>query len=468
VNPNRVTEKLCRTGETERVEFVASPDAQDAVARAVCALLNGNGGTVLVGVDENGAVVGEFSDQQAAALRGFLNASIVPHALHTVSVDGTASGSVLSVDIPAGRDRPYVFDGSVYVRRGLRTTKADAMTMQAMVEAKAREIERWERRPVIEIAADDLDWALLDETVRRAQDRRGYAFRDVSNRELVLMDLGLLRSGQLTNAADVLFGRRASLHHPQTRVRAVCYESGKGEAYIDEQLLEGPAFHVLESALAFLRRHVSIAAEFPDGRLRRRSRPQYPFQSLREGLVNALVHRDYASFSGGVCVSVYPDRVEIWNSGHLPEGITVSELRRETHASVLVNPDIGHVFYLNELMERVGRGTFKIVQECLSLGMKPPQWKDEASGVRLRLFAAPRPKEGTHARLNERQLALLRGMAAGQSIRTREYVDGDAAGVTERQARRDLAELQEAGYLGREGAGPTTAYRRTEKDLESG
>ena len=72
---------------------------------------------------------------------------------------------------------------------------------------------------------------------------------------------------------------------------------------------------------------MAIGAEFPEGSLARQSRSQYPFASLREGLVNALVHRDYASFSGSVAVSIYPDRIEFWNAGGLPKGISVRDLQ---------------------------------------------------------------------------------------------------------------------------------------------
>lgn len=253
-----------------------------------------------------------------------------------------------------------------------------------------------------------------------------------------------------------------AIRHPQTRLRAVRYETDRSDNFIDEQLYEGPALILVEEAMTFLKRHIPIAAQFKAGQLSRESRPEYPFSSLREGLVNALVHRDYAAFSGGVSVSIYPGRVEIRNSGHLPVGITPSKLRAVTHDSILVNPDISHVFYLHELMERVGRGTFKIVQECREMGMKPPEWRDEPTGVRLTLFAAKR-ETASVVKPNERQAALLNSLSPGERIRTPEFLKRFGAGVSERQARRDLKELEETGFLERIGAGPTTEYARTEK-----
>jgi ATP-dependent DNA helicase RecG len=220
----------------------------------------------------------------------------------------------------------------------------------------------------------------------------------------------------------------------------------------------------LEEAMTFLKRHVAIAAEFRLGQLSRETRPQYPFNSLREGLVNALVHRDYAAFSGGVSVSIYPGRVEIWNSGRLPLGLTPDKLLASTHDSILVNPDISHVFYLQELMERVGRGTFKIVQECKELGMQQPEWRNAVSGVRLTLHAAT-GQLSMPIELNGRQMAVLNQVNTGQSIRLNEFLERFGGGISERQARRHLHDLVNAGFLEITGAGRTTSYKRTDKEL---
>jgi ATP-dependent DNA helicase RecG len=262
----------------------------------------------------------------------------------------------------------------------------------------------------------------------------------------------------------VLFGSKVASRHPQTRMRAVRFATDRAEDFLDEQLYEGPAFKLLELAMDFLKRHVPISSEFREGQLQRESKPWYPFSALREGLVNALVHRDYAAFSGSVSVNVYPDRVEIWNTGKLPRGLSPRDLLLTSHSSILVNPDIGHVFYLHELMERVGRGTYKIAQECRDLGMRLPEWKNVGAGVRLTMFAA---KAGapTSFDLNERQKELLSTLQPGDQIRVAEFVVRFGHGITDRQSRRDLKDLEGYGFLVRHGAGSKTTYQRTKQML---
>ena len=117
--------------------------------------------------------------------------------------------------------------------------------------------------------------------------------------------------------------------------------------------------------------------------------PCFPESAVREALMNALVHRDYTSPAGGVAIHIYPNRLEIWNSGALPEGVTDESLR-QGQISVLRNPDIAHVLYLRGYMEKAGRGSVLILQECERCGLPEPQWESDPNvGVTLTLFSAP-------------------------------------------------------------------------------
>jgi ATP-dependent DNA helicase RecG len=460
---NRFTDQLLSEGESRQLEFKASVEPIDAIAKTVCAFLNTNGGVVIVGVDGDGTPNGLADQTQCKALDDFLHRTITPKVLFDVSIDETTGGNVITVSVPAGTDRPYVFEGAVYIRKGSATQAADASALRELVETSSQSPKRWERRPSSGLTIEDVDRELVAETVRRAQDGRGVQFENAKDSTSVLAQLSLLQTGQLTNAADVLFGKKVAQRHPQTRLRAVCYATDRADDFLDEQLYEGPAFRLLEDAMAFLKRHLAIAAEFREGQLTRESKPKYPFNSLREALVNALVHRDYAAFSGSVSLSIYTDRIEIWNTGKLPRGISPRDLMQASHSSILVNPDISHVFYLHELMERVGRGTYKIAQECRDFGMRLPEWKNVGAGVRLTLFQA---KAGMPTiSLNDRQQELLAIIKPREEIRVPEYVERFGHGITDRQARRDLADLENSGFLVRRGAGPKTTFERSEKPL---
>ncbi len=108
--------------------------------------------------------------------------------------------------------------------------------------------------------------------------------------------------------------------------------------------------------------------------------------AIREGIVNAFAHRDYSSFSGGIKVEISPVRLQIWNSGSLPDGVDADKLQ-QGHISVLRNPDIAHALYLQGYMEKLGRGSVLIRQACEENGLAPPVWYSEGiSGVTLTFF----------------------------------------------------------------------------------
>ena len=278
----------------------------------------------------------------------------------------------------------------------------------------------------------------------------------------MLRHLGLIGSLGLTQGADVAFGREPARRHPQVRARVIKYSTDKtGDLFETDVWFSGPIASTLRECVSAVRANVRLQSRFGADDLRRGNQAEYSLQALREGIVNAFAHRDYASFSGGVTVSIYPDRIEIWNSGRLPKELSASDLRRN-HRSLPGNPDLVHVLYLRNLMERTGRGTQMIIQECKLRGAPLPRWEDRPSGVTLTLFAAPLREPG-FVGLNARQEKLLGSLRPGDALSPAIYRAECARDITARQARRDLIALEELGFLVRLGAGAATAYRRSEK-----
>jgi ATP-dependent DNA helicase RecG len=427
--------------------------------------LNGKGGDIFCGVSDGGEIVGVLDAPGAAdRLRKHLQEAITPHApLLSVTVDDEDGRSIVTIEIPAGTQGPYVYEGAAYIRRGTATQAADAATLHRLLQAAAVATELWEKRVSTALEYADLDTGELEALLKEAAKAGRFVFEKPGNRLDVLRQLGLTRGGQFTQAADVLFARNPALRHPQIRTRATCFEEDKGsDRFLDDKVFEGPLVQMLERAEKFILRNMRTVVSFRGKGLQTDDRAEYPLEAIREGLVNAMAHRDYASFHGGVAVRLYPSRLEIWNAGHLPSPLKPGDLKRN-HPSIPVNPDIVHVLYIRGYMNRIGRGTQKIVNLCREHGLKSPSWRDDSTGVTLTLFAQA-GGHGYAGSLNPRQEALLAKIKPGEEIRPGEYQRQYAEGVTERQARRDLTELEDANLLERVGAGATTRYRRTERD----
>jgi ATP-dependent DNA helicase RecG len=187
-----------------------------------------------------------------------------------------------------------------------------------------------------------------------------------------------------------------------------------------------------------------------------------PWSALREGVINALIHRDYAAFDGGVSISLYPDRIEIWNSGRLPDGLTVADLKAG-NISRPRNPDMAHLFFVRGFIERLGIGGRRIVTQCREAGLPEPTWELPGGGVLLTLRLRQPSPSHSRQELSRRQASLLAETKPGERFTSGEYHRRFAAGVSERQARQDLIELVNAGLLVRIGSGRSTFYERTER-----
>jgi ATP-dependent DNA helicase RecG len=436
--------------ESRHFEHLPAGAPLGEVAQAVCAFLNAEGGTVLV---ESGShSVTSLLENIDAELREKLH----PQALWSVTPIERGGAGYYLVDVPAGRDRPYTVDGTIYLRKDAATATASPDEIRGLVEGGFRETERWERRLIPGAGLNRLEEGVIFGVARRAREQRNLSLGD--NSESILTALSLFRDGMITNAAEVLFGSNPAQQFPQVRARVTVYATDKGGDLLDNRPFEGPAFLMLDEVFAMLRQHLSVSATFKEG-LQRTDRPAYPEAALREGLVNAFVHRDYANFSGGISVDVYPGKLVIWNSGSLPPGLKIGDLTRE-HPSMPRNPDIAQVFFLHGFMERIGRGTQKIVSACTEAGLPWPKWKVDDTGVTLTFFAKPRKDA---MKLNLREQKILGDLKPGETIRLPEYCE--RLTVSERQGRRDLGDLVDGGWLEREGDGPATVFRRTSKEL---
>jgi ATP-dependent DNA helicase RecG len=451
-----------KQGENAATEFISSSESVDAIGKTVSAFLNTAGGTILCGVASKGAVLGvpEPAEDLAKKIEEDLHQSITPSSLFTVTVDDVDDVPIIIIEVPMGKDQPYVYGNAIYVRSGASTKLAGPMQLNTMVHERAETPERWERRLSPSMTIEDLD---LDEVREMSSitSKGELKFRPDDEPTEVLRTLALWRPEGFTQGGDVLFSKVPGVRHPQCKIQLIRFNTDKvADAYDQYEWFDGPLVRIASKLFQALGDLNPSRAKFTDETLERADYNLYSMAALREALVNAVVHRDYTSYSGGVKVSVYPSRIEFWNSGRLPRQIKTSDLKTD-HPSIPTNPDIANVFRLRGLMERTGRGTLKIVAACGDLGAPAPKWRDQPSGVTLTLFAAT-PKAALQFQLNERQRAYVDNTEAGDKISPAEFSTRYAADVSPRQARRDLTELEEFGFIRREGSGPATRYRRLE------
>ena len=375
--------ELLSLGESDNIELHNSFDSYD-ICESICSFLNTKGGFVVCGLTHPPTL--ERIERWKQEIEERIENSIHPHAPVFVSISSVANKQTLIIEVPEGRDKPYEFAEKVYIRRNNRPASADIGLIKEMIFSSQVAPTRWERMFSDEITVDDLS----SDELKRLFDKMPYGNDLTLQRHLE--KLSLLRQGRLTNAADILLTDDPAVRHPQSRVRAVCYTKKTASKYQDIKKFEGPVIQLIEDILKFIERNTASQAVFSENSAQRQMIPQYPTNAIREGLVNAFAHRDYASYGGGIRVEISPEKLTIWNSGSLPEGVSLTSLQKG-QISVLRNPDIANYLHLHGYMEMLGRGSVLIQEECKNANLPVPEWQADEAGVTLTFFASDTSSE---------------------------------------------------------------------------
>ena len=225
---------------------------------------------------------------------------------------------------------------------------------------------------------DDLDKEKIKWFVGVAREQRRFPLQySEDNVHSILSSLHLINDSEgVTNAALLLFARDVQKWFPASSVKCAQFYGTKMEKPIlSQQIYDGSVFEVVDKAVDFVLSRI-------DARVGERTKSaqvdvsyELPVQAVTEAIVNAVVHRDYAS-TGSVQVMLFKDRLEVWNPGRLPQGITVVNLSQE-HRSIPVNPILARPVYLAGYIEQLGTGTTDLIKRCQDLGLRRPEFRQD-------------------------------------------------------------------------------------------
>jgi len=369
--------QLVAQGEGPTLEFKRSTKTLKAAFQTLCAFLNGAGGTVAIGVDDKGKLVGqEVGDrtlQEVARLAGELEPP-VSITTERVALGKTKEVLLLRAD-PHQVEGPVTFDGRPYERVENTTRRMPQATYERLLRERSGERYAWERQPSPGLRLQDLDEERIRSFVQAAQSAGNLEDGPLEDSGTVLDRLELRVGGVLNNAAAALFLRGRHIDYPQCFLQMARFRGVDKSEFLDQAPpLYGGAFRLLEEAQVFCRRHIPVAGRIPPDDFRRVDTPAIPFEGLREILINALIHRDYAIAGANVQVAIFDDRLEVWSPGNLPRGVTIEQLLGD-HTSVRRNRLVADAFFRAGMIERWGRGTNKVAELCRAADVSPPEFR---------------------------------------------------------------------------------------------
>lgn len=337
---------LIRNGEDSGLEFKRDDVTNYDLAKELVCFLNLDGGTVLLGVEDDGTITGTTRDRLDEWVAELCRTKIEPPIIPFLSWarDVEPGKHVLAVRVSLGPDKPYarVHDNrrTYFVRVNNTCREASREELERMFQASGR--LQYGLKPVPGCSFDDLDQRRLRDYVVRVLGGSAHAEEDTDAWERLLANLDLMTSaaGRIVPTIDglLLFGTTPKRYLPQSGIRALCYPGTDPDyATQADQDLTGPLVPLcatdgaivesglLEQALDFVRRNTVPTAHLEGGR--RIDRPTYPEAVMREAVVNALVHRDYSIAGSDITLAIFSDRLEIQSPGRLPNTVTVEGMK---------------------------------------------------------------------------------------------------------------------------------------------
>lgn len=222
---------------------------------------------------------------------------------------------------------------------------------------------------------DDIDPEKVSAFVDLAKEKRRFKKRfSLENIPSILRHLDLLsKDGRLTNSAVLLFAKNPQRFFPTSEVKCMVFPTNvKRKPVLSYQIYKGNVFELVDEAVGFVMQHIDVAVGTHED-IDADVKYEIPMSAVTELIVNAVAHRSYES-NGSVEVMLYPDRLEVWNPGQLPYGLTTAMLREE-HNSMPTNPTLATPMYLAGYIERMGSGTTDVVNDCVEAGLREPEFE---------------------------------------------------------------------------------------------
>lgn len=433
--------------ESQNIEWKES--WRDEYLKWICGFANAQGGIIIIGKNDKGKVVGvenykrlmdDIPNKIAQRLGLVCNVN-----LHQENEKSFIEIEVLPHDVPIS------YHGKYHFRSGSTKQELQGTALNEFLLRKTG--KTWddviESNATLEVIDEKAIEAFKKSAVKSG---RLPQVEDENDILQIFKNLRLTKGGNLKRAAILLFGK-----DPRDFYIGAFVKIGKfgksDDDLLSQEVVEGNAFGLANQTLEILDKKYFKKAISYDG-LQRIETTEYPYEAIREALLNAIVHRQYTGTP--IQISLYDDKIMIWNFGTLLDPMTFDDLKRK-HSSNPRNPILADVFFKGGLIESWGRGTIKIINECEKAGLPTPEITEMSGGIVVTLYKDIYNKEHlSKFELNERQLEALLFWKGKGEIVTNLYSEKFEIG--DRTARRDITELIEKELLIKTGDLKTAKY----------
>lgn len=317
---------IIANGEDSRHQFKQNITRAESLVPELAAFSNSKGGLLLIGVTDEGGIQGLTTEDMGRINQLVSNAAkdVKPPISVTTENIALPSGMVMVVDVPEGISKPYM-DGNlhVWVKNSANKSKVSAREeLLRMFQSSA--LVHADEVLVKGSSVADIDQEFFDAFFEREYSER-VKDQGVSRFQL-FENMNLAKDGQLNICGTLLFASRPQIRLPVFIVKAVAFPGVdiEDEYYIDSQDINGKLSDVFQKVLGFVLANIRHVQN--EQGINSVGEPEIPRIVLEEIIANALIHRDYF-VSAPVKVLVFADRIEIVSPGHLPNNLTIENIK---------------------------------------------------------------------------------------------------------------------------------------------
>jgi len=425
--------------EKKAIEYKESWN--DKHLATLAAMANGSGGILFIGISNDGVAMGIRNARKLVEeLPSIVNSKLgfLPYSVEPIIDNGR---EIVEVRIRS-QPLPISYNGRFYIRSGSTTHEIKGHEIIELYLKK--EGISWTDKTAEGTTIGDLSPLALEYLVSRGKEKKRLPeYVSSDNPVALLRHLDLVEGDKLTLAGALLFHPR-----PGSVLQGAYVEIGvfsSDNKLLRDDHIEGPLVTQPEEALWILYEKHIQGEYYIDG-IERKTRHLYPKGALREALVNAVLHKDY-SFMLPSTVRVYPERIEIFNYGKLPDGWTVETLLSE-HESIPENFKLARAFYSAGLSEKWGSGIQRIFSECENAGIAVPEYRVDGNGIRVVFRKEKYGANGSDADricLNETEELVMSMISSSGGLTTTEL--REQSGLTDYRIKNALSSLSEKGLI---------------------
>ena len=429
--------------ESQIIEYKES--WRDEYLKWICGFANAQGGRILIGVNDKKEVVGvenakRLMEDIPNKVRDVLGI-IVDVNLH--EKDGLDYIEILVDPYPY----PINYKGEYHYRSGSTKQELKGAALDQFLLRKRG--MTWDAVPQPNMKVEELDSESIEIFKQQAvrSQRMSKADLEGNNREL-LEKLHLFEGDYLKRSAALLFHNDPEKFITGAYIKIGFFKTDADLLYQDE--IHGSLFQQVRQTMDLLTtKYLKSIISYDD--LQRIDKLPVPRSALREAVLNSIVHKSYGSFIP-IQISVYDDKLMIWNAAALPTGWTIETLMKK-HSSQPYNPEIANAFFRAGEIEAWGRGIERILSACMEADIQMPEWNFDGSGLWVSFLFKNDQKndqKDVQKKLTERQKDILSLLSSDGTLTIE--VMSKRLGISEKTIYRELSLLKANGLIERKGS----------------